>query len=348
MEQKNQLSKITENSLVDIATDFIKSKAGELALPPNYDYIGATKSFFLELMNVKDKSGSPAIESCTRQSIEKSLSDMISQGWDLRKKQCYLIVYGNSLTVQESYFGKQKRAKTYNRNLLDIYAQVIYQGDIFETKIETDGRKVLVKHESPFKNQNNPILGAYAVAVFSDGKNVLDVMTIQEIQKSWAMSRTGGAVHKQFPVEMCRKTVKSRLAKALVNTTDDSAILNDDLIEENNKRDDLIDISDVDESSTGNENEVLADINIVPNDTDLGEIVYPDGDCETYSEEEIDNYVSQATDFDDNSYVEENSDEITVSYGEWKNEYLPTKEWEQVPKSYNANDKTIKIRRIQG
>ena len=164
MEQKKQLSKITENGLVDIATDFIKSKAGELALPPNYDYIGATKSFFLELMNVKDKNGTPALQSCTRQSIEKSLLDMISQGWDIRKKQCYLIVYGNSLTVQESYFGKQKRAKTYNRNLLDIYAQVIYQGDVFETKIETDGRKVLVKHESPFKKQNHPIHGAYAVA----------------------------------------------------------------------------------------------------------------------------------------------------------------------------------------
>lgn len=337
MEQKKQLSKITENSLVDIATDFIKSKAGELALPPNYDYIGATKSFFLELMNVKDKSGTPALQSCTKQSIEKSLLDMISQGWDLRKRQCYLIVYGNSLTVQESYFGKQKRAKTYNRNLLDIYAQVIYQGDVFETKIETDGRKVLVKHESPFKNQNNPILGAYAVAVFSDGKTLCDVMTIQEIQKSWAMSKTGGAVHKQFPVEMCRKTVKSRLAKALVNTTDDSAILNDDLIEENNKRDDLIDINDIDENVTTEE---LADIEI-----NTTEIEYNEDENATYSYEEIDeiqgDYVAEATDFDDNS------DEITVSYKVWKNDYENTGEWEQVPKSYNAKDKTIKIRRIQ-
>lgn len=344
MEQKNQLSKITENSLVNIATDFIKSKAGELALPPNYDYIGATKSFFLELMNVKDKSNTPAIQSCTRQSIEKSLSDMISQGWDLRKKQCYLIVYGNSLTVQESYFGKQKRAKTYNRNLLDIYAQVIYQGDVFETKIENDGRKVLVKHESPFKNQNNPILGAYAVAVFSDGKNLCDVMTINEIQKSWAMSRTGGTVHKQFPVEMCRKTVKSRLAKALVNTTDDSAILNEDLIEENNKRYDLIDINEIDENSNAEEKEILADIEI---DTNVN---YAEN--ETYSPEEVyeieNDYVAEATDFDDIPNDNEYSDEITVPYGEWKNEYLPTKEWEQVPKSYNANDKTIKIRRIQG
>ena len=346
MEQKKQLSKITENSLVDIATDFIKSKAGELALPPNYDYIGATKSFFLELMNVKDKSGTPALQSCTGQSIEKSLLDMISQGWDLRKKQCYLIVYGNSLTVQESYFGKQKRAKTYNRNLLDIYAQVIYQGDVFETKIETDGRKVLVKHESPFKNQNNPILGAYAVAVFSDGKTLCDVMTIQEIQKSWAMSRTGGAVHKQFPVEMCRKTVKSRLAKALVNTTDDSAILNEDLIDEANKRDDLIDINEIDENSNAEEKEILADIKI-----DATEIEYNEDENATYSYEEIDeiqgDYVAEATDFDDNSYVEENSDEITVSYSDWLNKYKPTKEWEQVKGTYNSTNKTIAIRRIQ-
>lgn len=346
MEQKKQLSKITENGLVDIATDFIKSKAGELALPPNYDYIGATKSFFLELMNVKDKSGTPALQSCTRQSIEKSLLDMISQGWDLRKKQCYLIVYGNSLTVQESYFGKQKRAKTYNRNLIDIYAQVIYQGDVFETKIETDGRKVLVKHESPFKNQNNPILGAYAVAVFSDGKTLCDVMTIQEIHKSWAMSKTGGTVHKQFPVEMCRKTVKSRLAKALVNTTDDSAILNDDLIEENNKRDDLIDINDIDENAITEEKEILADIEI-----DTTEIEYNEDENATYSYEEIDeiqgDYVAEATDFDDNSYVEENSDEITVSYSDWLNKYKPTKEWEQVKGTYNSTNKTIAIRRIQ-
>ena len=334
------LAKITEKSLVDKATDFIKSKAGELVLPQNYDYIGATKSFFLALPNVK------GIEKATTDSIEKALFDMITQGWDIRKKQCYPIVYGNSLVMQESYFGKQKRAKTYNRNLLDIYAQVIYQGDVFETKIETDGRKVLVKHESPFKNQNNPILGAYAVAVFSDGKTLCDVMTIQEIQKSWAMSRTGGAVHKQFPVEMCRKTVKSRLAKALVNTTDDSAILNEDLIDEANKRDDLIDINEIDENSNAEEKEILADIKI-----DATEIEYNEDENATYSYEEIDeiqgDYVAEATDFDDNSYVEENSDEITVSYSDWLNKYKPTKEWEQVKGTYNSTNKTIAIRRIQ-
>ena len=98
--------------------------------------------------------------------------------------------------------------------------------------------------------------------VFSDGKTLCDVMTIQEIQKSWAMSKTGGAVHKQFPVEMCRKTVKSRLAKALVNTTDDSAILNEDLIDEANKRDDLIDINEIDENSNAEEKEILADVTL--------------------------------------------------------------------------------------
>ena len=58
-------------------------------------------------------------------------------------------------------------------------------------------------------------------------------------------------------------------------------------------------------------------------------------------------FVAVATEFDDNSYVEENSDEITVSYSDWLNKYKPTKEWEQVKGTYNSTNKTIAIRRIQ-
>ena len=71
---------------------------------------------------------------------------------------------------------------------------------------------------------DKPIIMAYAVASDMTTGEVIDsdIMSITEIKKSWAKSKNGGSVSKEFPHEMARRTVTNRLAKHIINTSDDS------------------------------------------------------------------------------------------------------------------------------
>ena len=110
-----------------------------------------------------------------------------------------------------------------------INAQCIYKGDVFKTVIDKYGVKHVVEHEQKFENiKDVNIIGAYAVAKFKDGSDMADVMTIEEIKKSWAMSKNNSTVHANFSHEMACKTVISRLAKQLSNATDDRTIISPD------------------------------------------------------------------------------------------------------------------------
>lgn len=209
-------------------TDSVNNKLGELqkeglVVPPNYNASNALKSAFFKLQEVKDRSGKPALEVCTRESIANSLLDMVVQGLTPAKTQCYFIVYGNQLQLNRSYFGTQAVLKRLT-NVKDIWANVIFEGDVFDYEID-GGREKLLKHETNFLNRDNEILGAYAVVKTNDDEEILTVMTRKEIDASWGQSKTSQSVHKKFPQEMAKRTVINRAAKAFINTSDDSDLL---------------------------------------------------------------------------------------------------------------------------
>lgn len=234
----NEITVYDNKALCEIAEHYITQDAKGIALPKNYDYKNAVSALYLQCVALKAADGSPALEVCTTDSIKRTVQDMLTKGLNPSKKQCYPIVYAvkdkdtkdilcYELQLQSSYFGNQKQAYTNNPDVVrgSIHGQCIYKGDIFEFKI-VDGKKVVTKHEQKFENiKNENIIGAYATVKFKDGSTMSDVMTTEEIKKSWAMSRTGGGVHGAFTHEMCIKTVKSRLAKHLNNVTDDEANL---------------------------------------------------------------------------------------------------------------------------
>lgn len=210
----------TDEGFVAVAQNFIKNH-GEVIIPPNYDVNDAVKSLYLTALQTVDKQKRPVLEVCTRTSIEDVIQKYVSKGLNIAKNQCYLVTYGNTLSLQVSYFGKQKQAKAYAH--IKINSNVIYQGEEVKIEQRIDGSKIV--HHSPdfSKFDTDKIIGAYAVAVREDGSvDDSDIMTIKEIKGSWAKSSSGGTVHKEFPVEMCRKTVVGRLAKKYINTSDDS------------------------------------------------------------------------------------------------------------------------------
>ena len=88
--------------------------SGRLQFPANYSPANALMSAWLMLQNTKDKNDKPVLQTCSRDSIYNALLDMVVQGLNPVKKQCYFIAYGSALTCQRSYFGAALLAKRTN------------------------------------------------------------------------------------------------------------------------------------------------------------------------------------------------------------------------------------------
>lgn len=173
---------------------------------------------------MKNSNSGNLLEKCTHESIYNALLDMVTQGLSPAKTQCYFIPYGNSVKLNRSYFGTMKVVKQLSE-VKDIYVKVIYEGDDFQAENTETGWK-FVKHDSNWKNQDNPIEGAYCIIKKNDGEEVMTIMTKKEIDKSWGQSRNG-SVQKNFPQEMAKRTVINRAAKQFFNTSDDNDLFVD-------------------------------------------------------------------------------------------------------------------------
>ena len=192
-----------------------------LMIAQNYSVSNALSSAYYAL---KNSSSGNLPQQCTQDSIYNALLDMVTQGLSPAKTQCYFIPYGNTVKLTRSYFGTMKVVKQLPE-VKDIYAQIIFKGDEFEAE-NVDGRWKFVSHKSSWKNQDNPIEGAYCVIEKTDGEKILTIMTKKEIDKSWAQAKTKN-VQNNFPQEMAKRTVINRAAKQFFNTSDDNDLFID-------------------------------------------------------------------------------------------------------------------------
>lgn len=222
---------VTEQSKQKDITDVVLMRVNELqaantiTLPSTYNAGNALKSAWLTLQKVTDKNKNPALQVCTQNSVANALFDMCVQGLTPAKNQCYFVVRGKELTLMRSYFGTAAVLKRL-KGVSDVYAQVIYQGDKFEYAIE-NGNLVVTCHEQKLENIDlDKIVGAYAV-IIKDGQPRAEIMTMKQIRQAWSHTTTGGAVQKEYPDQMAKRTVINRAAKMYINTSDDA----DELIE---------------------------------------------------------------------------------------------------------------------
>ncbi|MFZ4564607.1 MAG: recombinase RecT, partial [Bacteroidales bacterium] len=188
----------------------------------------ALRSAWLILQDMKDKANLPVLQSSTPDSIANSLFNMVVQGLNPAKRQCSFIVYGNKLTMQREYAGSIALARRYSA-MKNIYAGIIYKGDVFEYAIDTTtGMKRITSHAQRMENLDDAkIIGAYAVVTFDDGSVNTEIMTMAQVQKSWEQGPTKGQspAHKNFPGEMAKKTVINRACKLLIAASDDSVLM---------------------------------------------------------------------------------------------------------------------------
>lgn len=225
--QKNELATIKENTLNNVQNRIAELQQGGFKLPASYSAQNALQSAWLLLQDVKTRDGKSALEACSKNSIAMSLFKMVQMGLNPAKNQCYFIPYGDNLICMTSYFGQVLIAK--RAGLKEVKANLILEGDDFNFKIDESGKKIVTTHNQDWKNLSNKIIGAYCVITFPDNTQDTEIMTSQEIKESWKQGATKGnsPAHKNFEGEMAKRTVTNRAIKMFVNSSDDSAILDD-------------------------------------------------------------------------------------------------------------------------
>lgn len=218
----------TVNRVLDKINAF--KSTGELRLPANYSPENALRLAWLILQDTVDANKRPVLEVCTPASIANSLLEMVIKGLNPLKKQCYFIAYGNELSCDESYFGKEVTAKRVG-GVKDIKGVAIYQDDIFEFEKDLlTGRNRILKHEQKFENiDHEKVKGAYAIVTYIDGTVDVEIMTMKQIRTAWnqGAARGNSPAHKNFTDEMAEKTVVSRACKGIINSTDDANLFDE-------------------------------------------------------------------------------------------------------------------------
>ncbi|EKI4470007.1 recombinase RecT [Staphylococcus pseudintermedius] len=221
LEEKN----VSDNVLNKVR---VLEAQGNLELPADYSPSNAMKQAWLQI------SQDNKLMACNDVSKANALLDMVTQGLNPAKGQCYFIPYGDKMQLQRSYHGNIMMLKR-DAGAKDVVAQVIYDGDTFKQELDSVGRIKSIKHEQDFFNINkDKIIGAYCTIIFDDNReNYIEIMTMDQIKQAWMQSPmikdeaalNRSKAHNNFKEEMAKKTVINRAAKRYINSSTDEGLL---------------------------------------------------------------------------------------------------------------------------
>ena len=185
-------------------------------MPADYSYVNAIKMSMLKLQELKDKNGRSALEVCTPASISTALFQMVTKGLNAALGQAYLLVRGDQLCLQESYFGKVLMVKRIYPDWNPVPV-VIREGDVFAYEIDpATGKKRILKHEQKLENMDKDFVGGYIYLPTGD----LYIMTRKQIMTAWSKSSSREqATHKAFTEKMVGKTLVNSGCNMIINST---------------------------------------------------------------------------------------------------------------------------------
>ena len=199
-------------------------KSNQLVPQEGYNFGNAITAGLLTLRDTKDTNKRPVLEVCTEASIVKTLTDMVVQGLQPVKKQCYFIAYADQLTLFRSYFGTVVALKRAMPEVKHVISEVIYNEDKVEYGVTPFGeRYVRYIASTPKENVSKGVWGGFCT-IYDQSGEVLgsSIMTWDEIQTSWRQSRNykpEGGVHQKFTEEMAKRTLIAKACKFLLNTS---------------------------------------------------------------------------------------------------------------------------------
>ena len=200
----NQLTLVNEH----LGT-LLKSKSE--ALPKNFNSVRFLQNCLTVLQDVDKQT----LAKLTPESISNTMIKGAFLGLDFFNREAYAIPFGRELQFIPDYKGRIKVCMEYSvKPLKSIYAKIVREGDILETKIE-NGQPIINFTPIPLNDGN--ILGAFAVAVFDNSSIQYTTMSRKEIEatrQNWSKCSTSKAWRLSFD-QMCLKTVLGRLTKMI-------------------------------------------------------------------------------------------------------------------------------------
>lgn len=266
------LAPITRNETVNAVMAKVAElqQRGHLQFPRNYSVQNALMSAYLILQQTKNRDKQPVLQACTKESVANSLLDMVVQGLNPVKKQCYFIAYGTTLTCARGYFGTLAVVKRVT-GAKEIFAEVVRKGDAFTFDIK-HGKKNIIEHTQNLDSMGKEIVAAYCVIIQPDGDSYTEIMTMDQIKTAWAKSSNkpfdekgnlkDDSTHAQFPEEMAKKTVINRACKTFINSSDDSSL--DIVVETFNRSDEAIEEAGFADEVAQNANGEVIDVETTP------------------------------------------------------------------------------------
>jgi recombination protein RecT len=160
----------------------------------------------------------PALINADRRSLFGAFVWLAQDGLLPDGREAAIVMFGNKAQAMPMIAGILKKIRQ-SGEVAKVSAQVVYANDKFVVKYGFDED---VEHIPPALNEprGDPI-GAYATAVLKDGSQLLEVMSLEDIQAVRKVSRAAnnGPWVSWFG-EMARKTVMRRLSKRLPMSTD--------------------------------------------------------------------------------------------------------------------------------
>lgn len=222
----NEIKKIEEKAITDVVFNRVQNLQanGAIDFPANYSVGNALKSAFLILKEAVTRDKKPVLQACTQESIANALLDMVIQGLNPAKQQCYFIPYGNQLQMIRSYLGDITLIKRV-KGVKDVVAYPIYKNDELELGFDLLSGKQVIKKYNPSINHNaNDLIGALGLIIGDKEVLAIEYMDMLQIKNAWNQGTMKGnsPAHKNFPDQMAIKTVIKRICKKYVNTADDS------------------------------------------------------------------------------------------------------------------------------
>lgn len=223
---KNEIKKIEEKQITDIVFNKVVDlqARGAIDFPNNYSVGNALKSAYLILQEAKTREKKPVLQVCTQDSIANALLDMVVQGLNPTKQQCYFIPYGNQLTLSRSYLGTIALTKRL-KGVKDVVAYPIYKNDKLDIGFDILTGKTKINEFKPaLDHKAQDLIGALGIVVGENEILYLEYMNMEQIRNAWNQGTMKGnsPAHKNFPDQMAIKTVINRVCKKYVNAADDS------------------------------------------------------------------------------------------------------------------------------
>ena len=340
-QKKNELTNILQQTILSQYAYDLKSNT-----PESFKKKQEVAKFVSQLVNTKDKTGRPAIMSCTQDSIMDCCITYCNNELNFFRNQAYLFPYGSKLSFMIGKDGYVAMAKQLNPDIEDFYYEVVYKKDEFEYS-KVAGKTQITKHIQKLENVTckiDDIVCAYATCVYKNGNHEADIMTIQEMLNALKTAQKGGFsdTHKLNPRIMLSKFPLRRLAKRKINQSANEEVRRNFVYEDEdeiNRQTVVIPNMEISLDESEGYEEVGETEVLYADDQPIIEVEKNDEFFATMEEDE------EPSDEEWQMAFEEENSEETVPYSKWLNE-LKGNGWEQVKGSYDAKAKTVRVRRV--